>query len=63
MLYTKIRNQGTLVNNKDVFVPPKPKEFDIAVVIVICFDAVNGIKASENTRSGWERLRVNGAIP
>lgn len=56
-------SQETLLNNKDVFVPPKPKEFDIAAVMVTFFDAVSGMKASENIRSGRERLRVNGAIP
>ena len=58
-----LKIQELLVNNNDVFVPPKPKEFDIAVLILICLDAVNGMKPSENTESGWERLRVNGAIP
>jgi len=44
-------------------VPPKPKEFDIATLIGISFEADNGMKPSSNTGSGLVKLRVNGAIP
>lgn len=51
------------VNNKDVFVPPKPKEFDNAAFTAISLEAVKGMKASLKTGSGVLRLRVKGAIP
>lgn len=49
--------------SRDAFVPPKPNEFDIATLIGISFEAVNGMKQSLNAGSGLVKLRVNGAIP
>ena len=50
-------------NNKEEFVPPKPKEFDMAALIIISFEAVRGMKSLLKTGSGSVRLSVNGAIP
>lgn len=53
----------TEVNNRDVFVPPKPKELDKAALTGISFEALNGTNLSLNMGSGLARLRVNGAMP
>lgn len=55
--------QGTEANSRDAFVPPKPKEFDNAALIVISFEHVNGMNGSVNTGSGLMRFSVNGATP
>lgn len=55
--------QGAEVNNRDAFVPPKPKEFDKAALIGISFEASKGANPSVNTGSGLLRLSVNGATP
>ena len=43
--------------------PPKPKEFDKAIRIGICFEEVKGMKLSLNMGSGSFRLREGGATP
>lgn len=53
----------TEANNKEEFVPPKPKELDMAALTVISFESVRGMKSSLKTGSGPVRLSVNGAIP
>ena len=50
-------------NRRDAFVPPKPKEFDIAALIGNSVETVNGMKPSLNMGSGLQRLRFRGAIP
>lgn len=50
-------------NRRDAFVPPKPKEFDIAALIGISDETDNGMKPSLNMGSGSLRFRFKGAIP
>lgn len=55
--------QEVEVNTRQAFVPPNPKEFDMAALIDVSFEAVKGVKASSNSGSGLTRLSVKGAIP
>lgn len=56
-------SSGAVVNNRDAFVPPNPKEFDRATLTGISLETVNGMKESLKTGSGIVKLSVKGAIP
>lgn len=52
-----------MAKSKDAFVPPKPKEFDIAVLTSIFFEVVKGIKVWSKMGSGFLTFSVRGATP
>src|SRR5438067_1874762 len=51
----------TLPNIKVPFVPPKPKEFERAILIRV-FCALWGTKLRSHPSLGWSKLIVGGAI-
>lgn len=60
MLFTQVQIEA---KSKDAFVPPKPNEFDIAVLTNIFFEVVKGMNLLSKMGSGFLTFSVIGATP